>query len=594
MIRSPDPETLLRDEQLVAAVIDADRIFGLLKRSFSLPSAFAALVRKRDGSQQVYPAGATVSGDDARELVIVRAQPMETENHAHSVAAKDGFLCDATVRAQVRVLPERREVESFCENVLGSNSRIEAEAVARYFASAVDAAIRAAASACSADELVDRVSNAEVASAVQDALRPLCFAGGMELLAAPRVRFDSQAFTDARRAQLRAEQSMRDHEANRQLQQAIASAQTARLAHLESLLDRLKTLADQSPEVQFPQLMRAFDETQRGELYQALFKSGANLKTTRWIVVVAGSQLMFFDPNSPAAVARTLNIEGPAGPLRSMQIAQDGAETVLMIGAANGAYEMPIDGSSPSRTYLYAAAGEVRGGVNSLAVRGDVVVASHSERGLTRWIRGSDSAPLSLLADMTAGARTVRGAQFASDRLWCSIDDRVVNLPADDLLAKPKVLSGSRSTISALCVCGDEVYAGNADGELLYWSVGTHDLPRRLHAGSRRAVESIVLMNFGGVERLFFTDTTVAVFARVLGDAFTCRFEAGGQTLRRVEVAPDWVVATTDARDRLILWRADQPEHPAAMIPIAQLTGRSIQDVCLVPAPAKDSAASTA
>ena len=66
---------------------------------------------------------------------------------------------------------------------------------------------------------------------------------------------------------------------------------------------------------------------------------------------------------------------------------------------------------------------------------------------------------------------------------------------------------------------------------------------------------------------------------------FRSRYEAGGQTVRRAECAADIIVATTDARDRVLIWRADEPQQPACVINIHRLTGRSIQDVCLIPAP---------
>ena len=70
----------------------------------------------------------------------------------------------------------------------------------------------------------------------------------------------------------------------------------------------------------------------------------------------------------------------------------------------------------------------------------------------------------------------------------------------------------------------------------------------------------------------------------MLGDSFTCRYEAGGQTLRRVEVAEDVIVATNDLRDRIICWHPNEPARPYANVGVAQMTGRSVQDVCLLPA----------
>ena len=71
---------------------------------------------------------------------------------------------------------------------------------------------------------------------------------------------------------------------------------------------------------------------------------------------------------------------------------------------------------------------------------------------------------------------------------------------------------------------GADLFAGNADGQILHWPEGETSAPRVLHGGSRRPAESVALMVSGGVPRLFYTDTTLAVFARVLGDTFTCRY----------------------------------------------------------------------
>ncbi len=99
----------------------------------------------------------------------------------------------------------------------------------------------------------------------------------------------------------------------------------------------------------------------------------------------------------------------------------------------------------------------------------------------------------------------------------------------------------------------------------------------------KRPVESVQMLASHGVQRLVFADTALHVHARVVGDSFTCHYEAGGQTLRRVEAAPDLIVATNDLRDRLICWAPGDPKQPHATINVSSLIGRSIQDVCLVP-----------
>jgi hypothetical protein len=128
------------------------------------------------------------------------------------------------------------------------------------------------------------------------------------------------------------------------------------------------------------------------------------------------------------------------------------------------------------------------------------------------------------------------------------------------------------------------VYSGNSHGDILHWPHGRVDEPELVHRGPHRAAESLWLLDAGGIKRLVFTDTSLQVHARVIGDSFVCAYEAGGQTLRRVEVAPDLIAATTDIRDRIICWSPGVPGKPSGTIPVSRLTGHSVQDVCLVPA----------
>jgi hypothetical protein len=187
---------------------------------------------------------------------------------------------------------------------------------------------------------------------------------------------------------------------------------------------------------------------------------------------------------------------------------------------------------------------------------------------------------------MTQGAKAVRGVEAFSDRLYCSIDDRIIAWSGSGESAQPaNIYTGSRSSITALCPTDAGLYAGNSDGDVLYWSAGSDTEPETIHHGARRAAESVWDMESHGVRRLLFTDTSPQVHAKVLGDSFVCHYEAGGQTLRRVEVADDLVVATNDLRDRLIIWSPARPNRPSAILPIGAMTGRSVQDVTLIPAP---------
>jgi hypothetical protein len=184
---------------------------------------------------------------------------------------------------------------------------------------------------------------------------------------------------------------------------------------------------------------------------------------------------------------------------------------------------------------------------------------------------------------MTRGAKAVRDIEWSDDQLYCSIDDRVIAWPTEGAGERPThILAGSSAVITAICPTETGVYAGNSNGDVLHWHAGRESEPELIHRGSQRPVESLWLLASHGVQRLIYTDTSHRIHARVLGDSFVCHYEAGGQTLRRVEVAPDVLVATTELRDRLVCFKPGEPARPVASIPLASLTGRTVQDACLL------------
>ncbi len=580
-----DLEQFFHDEQSLVGVAPVEHLFSFLKRSLRLPVDVCARTVAKDGAQRFFEPGAELVAEDGA-VQFVRVQPFGASLQVQGMPTGDKYVCDAIVRLHVRVPAERSDVEAFLDKVVGSASSSKVDHVERYLAPHVDEVLHEFARERSAGELVDGQGQADAASALYEALKGPCFASGMALESAPQVKFLSPAYAKVRQAEDAAARRLGEHRAQAELRQAITEAQAKKLDHLETMLGKLKELAENSPEVGLPELMHAFDETQRGQLYQALFRSGAQHRVTQWIVVVAGRELLFFDPAAPNEPIRTVTIDGPIGALRSIHPARSAGDSTmptLLVGAASGVYEITPTATSPEKVYTFDKPDELRGGVNAAAATDQLLVATHSEVGVVLWRRALPDKPQRLLEELTAGASAVRNACFADGRLWCSIDARVVSVPSDDPGKDLRTLEGSPTAITALCIAKEGVFAGNADGEVLFWEDGGPAAPRIMHSGSRRPAESVGLVTTGGVPRLFFSDTTSAAHVRVLGDTFACRYEAGGQTIRRVELADDYIAGTTDARDRVIIWRPDEPERPAEVLFVSRLTGHSVQDVCLLP-----------
>lgn len=579
-----DAEVFFRTTEAVATVVDESDLFGFLQRTIDVPVGCAALVTRTTGARTVVGAGRAIEGDDVAEVMFVRTTPLDVRFDVRDVTTRDRFACRVEVGLRVAVIAERGELISLQRVLMGSRRVAAIPAIVRHLEPVVRGALVTYASGHDAAGLVDGGGGDDVAAAVSDAIGPACFASGLVLDGPPVVVFSSATLARVRRTEQEAIRSRVEQDARRQLEAARERAQRDHLDHVTSLLDRLTELAGASPDAGLDDLIRTFSERERGELYGALFASQTPTTRTRWIVVAAGVELLLFDPRHVEAPARRLRIDGPAGAVRSVQASGSGSDSsALLVGAATGVYRVPIDAGAPDATWVVGDAPAVRGGFNAAVCVGARVFATHSELGVCAWDVGSGTSATRRLASMTAGAKAVRNIQFHDGDLCCSIDDRVVRWRADDDGATPTGIYAGGDTITAVLVTRGGVVAGTSDGRVLRWRVdGDAGAPEVVHAGSRRAVESLWVLRGGGVDQLVFSDTSLCVHARVMGDTFACRYEAGGQTLRRVEVAPDVIVATNDLRDRLICWSPGSPERPSAVIEVARLCGRSVQDVCLV------------
>ncbi len=575
-----DPQSFFQRTENVALHVPASEVFSLLTRSIDLPPQWGALVGRSTGDHVAIRAGGIVEAEDAEDVLFVRLAPSESKFHLQALSSRDGFSFDADVRLRLHPVADRSELSGFLRTVMGSRRVIQTESLAAHFQPVVHGALATFLSERDSDGLMDATQWHAAAEAIVTVLQVPLFTAGLSLESAPFVAFQSAMFRNVQKVREDAATRHAEHEASRQVNEALRAARAEHLDHLADSLARLREMAAASPGVEHPELIRTISEHQRGQLYEALFATDTPIIQTQCIVVACGDELLFFDAKNPAQPSRRLRVDGPAGPARSVQVADGG---VLLIGAARGVYAWPLDRVAPERTFVLPEQTSVRGGFNSAVKIGDVLAATHSELGICEW-NWSDGKPRDArFADWTRGAKAVRNLAQLDAELFCSIDDRVVRWRPESSIPEPDaVYTGAASVISALEPSIEGLYAGTSEGDLLFWPSGHTENPEVLHRGMNRAIESVWLQRFHGVLRLIYTDTSPRVHARVVGDNFTFHYEAGGQTLRRVEVAPDLLVATNELRDRLICWSPAKPEQPLRVIHVGALAGRNVQDVCLV------------
>ncbi|MBI1825034.1 MAG: hypothetical protein HY287_01860 [Planctomycetes bacterium] len=577
-----DPTTFFVHVEHIALCVPVVEIFSVLKRAIKLPPQWAALVTRNVGDHVFVSAGGNVESQGAESVLFVRCTPLDLPFDIKGLRSRDGYTCDATARTSVVIHCERSEFESFKHAVLGSHRVVHIPRLTAFLQPTVQDALTNYCSAHDAEALT-RSDGHEAETALAQALSAIGFESGLSLQGPLSIRFHSTAWGEVHAARERASTRRAQDEAHRGVEESQQNARIAHVEKLQSLLDRLREMQNEHPASSMPELIKTFSERQRGELYATLFAEAAATTLTKWIVVIAGDEVLYFHPSDLSSPSRRLRMNLPVGALRSVQLGDDGS---FWIGAATGVCRLPQDRAEPDIVLTVPGAKAVRGGFNSVAASGDQVWAAHSELGIIRWNMDAPRGPIRLFEQETQSAKATRDIRQFDGQLSCGIDREIISWPADAHLdTPPQTHSGSESAITAVCPTDFGVIAGNADGDVLHWQrvADSSTDPKLIHRGMKRAVESVWMITTHGVPRLVFTDTSARVHVRIWGDNFSSQYEAGGQTLRRVEVADDLLIATNELRDRLICWTTGRPDKPPVTIPISRLTGHAIQDVCLVP-----------
>ena len=122
------------------------------------------------------------------------------------------------------------------------------------------------------------------AAEIADGLKRATFAAGLRIGPPVHVRLDCPVYRQVRQARAEAKRRQEEFATSRRIEQAVETARQEHAQQLGELLERLRTLADQSPQSDLSDLLRTFPEVDRGELYTALFSADEARVVTQAIV----------------------------------------------------------------------------------------------------------------------------------------------------------------------------------------------------------------------------------------------------------------------------------------------------------------------
>jgi len=575
----------LADPQALACVLPVTLAREAFRGS-SWPAGWTAWATNPLGEDRLYNNALEADKDDIARLTLVRTGPVQMRFVLPDVSSRDDFECQVYVTVELRVSSEPADLKAFAARVLGSAQAFHLQDLSGLLEPKTLPLMRSLSGGHDAAELVDGTCRAVFAKGLCDGLAAFLFESGLTLCGGPTLRGESAQFSQNRKHRRHMTRAKEREGWLDEVRQCQRQAHERHLRHLEPLLEKLQQLADGSPDLELADLVRTFPEQERAEIYEALFKLRPPGAKTARVVVASAEELTVLDPADPHQPLQRRPLQGQAGLLRSVQWAgQEKGPPLLLVGAQRGVYLLDTGLAQPPQVYgLPGEGGPLRGGVNSVALSGQHLLASHSEVGLLRWRRDQPESGELLLAEQTGSAEAVRHVRRVGEWVWLTIDHRVLRLPADDLRAESATsFEGNAIAVTALYVDQARVLAGTQTGQILVWDLDDPGTPRVLEHGRGRPVGSVRVLPSGGLDRLIFADCSPGVTARFLTDAFACRYAGGGQELRWVLAAGDLIAAVNTQRDRLLLWHPYEPAEPFAVLPIARWTGHSIQDACLIP-----------
>ncbi len=286
---------------------------------------------------------------------------------------------------------------------------------------------------------------------------------------------------------------------------------------------------------------------------------------THRFLVACGDVVLAYDPKSNVeggrARERYASAPHPMGGIRSLRVVRDpGGSDLLLAGARDGVLVLRLDAPTAAPAIYPISPRTGRTGINSAALAGTRLFATHSEFGVLAWdARDPRVAPRALAAQATRGASAVRGALVGGGALWFAADQRVYRLALDALDRDPELYIGPSQPVSGLAWAADRVYAASLDGCVYAWSPADPRSPRRVHARQSKLYGVRARVDALGHDQLLIACRDRALVAHDLVDGRETSYQSASM-LRWGDGTWDYVAATDHDGRELVFWMASRPE----------------------------------
>ncbi|MFN0135148.1 MAG: hypothetical protein ACKVS9_03425 [Phycisphaerae bacterium] len=593
----------LGDSTLVAVAVRGGDWPRRFMGAALIPDTWMGLVETRDGKRWHVPAGDEPRAGEGDSVTLVRNRPLTVPIDTREVPAACGNTVGGTADVLVRWHARDDELAALHRSLL-SPGELTLQKLADAFADGGGrAALQKFIASRDAATVVSDDHRDALLTHLREQLKKLCFETGLSIEQVSTLKLGSS--TLARRAALQQDAA---HEVERiqsreLVEQAALAATQKRLGELGGVMEKLQAAAARGGgNMQWHELLPALTPGERGRLLESLWRITPDRHCTTAIVVVAGDECVWLDPQSPETILRRTKLPQEMGGVRSVSF--DAAHRWLLVGAATGIWAIHAEDGNVVQRFAVPDVPPPRTGFNAAVIVGDRLYATHSQLGCWSWPlvsngvaraisqcdQGSETTRADdpchtdgifpILVPHDGSPRTIRAVCGSADgRVLLAADDTVHAFnPATGVL---EVIANADDTIHCLATLGHELFAGIADGKLLRLDLRQPEdwwVPYRTNI----PIESVQARQWSDLVELIVPGGDQGVVSVYSEENVVTRLLETATPTRRAWTADDIVIALNDRRDRLTVMGANSPDRKGRDVVLARVLGGSIQDACLV------------
>jgi hypothetical protein len=590
----------LNDRNLLAIKISSQDLGGFFRKSLTIPLNTAGLALFPDGTMALYAEGKEVSG--RFDLILAKRGECTVRLAFNDLRTSDGLALSATTSVTLELATSRLDLfRDFLRAFFNFPGTFALQDLKSQLAPELRRLLGAYAAGRPASELHRTDHSSTLAPHLMEGLERFLFDGGVRAgrildLSLLSKEFEERHASEKRRAdeQRRSAEVLEKKEARLKRLAGILKDQD-----LQSVLTKMpdeklkgllyaKLMEDDSVQLTAEELVSKAKDCGE-EVVQVIYKAmetllsnGASIApeeittaNVERIYAATGNKVFELDPEG-GLQSRVYTFKDP---LRSVRSVDSPRGPFLVGGSKRGVSTVRLDDTLEVLDYPLPPGGPIRGGVNSVAMTGDAIYATHSEFGLARWQadRPGD-APDMVYEELTRRNKTTRAAQMQEGRLLFASGRHVYSAPADASGEPVKYVSSIESPVTCIAAAAKTIFAGTESGSIVCWKVAAPDQPVVL-VRKREPIVNLRLARICGIPHLIYSARDLSVRARVIGQNLETSYESDGAAIGVLDAASDVICASDGDGRRLLLWKSTAPSKPVRSVDIWKLSDKPVLDL---------------